>query len=314
MGNTTPPPKCFFTNLETKPTNSEFDGIEYQIEVNGINVELKLNWDLERLKQSLSSSEKLILKGDLLNYKKSVKLDFTSEDLIRKFILQSNAPKTPLDKLNLLFITLHNLQNYEGDELNFFKLFHENYLWEKLYLKNIDEFEFYINTLADKRLLSNVQKNNVGYIISAQITFEGLNYMIDLFENGINSKNCFIAMSFGSEMNEIREIIREVVDASKHSPIFIDEVHYEPELTINDAIISNIKKSKFCICDFTEQKNGVYFECGFALGRGMKVIYTCREDDFKKSHFDTNHFPHIIYKNTDELKQKLTDKIEAWID
>jgi nucleoside 2-deoxyribosyltransferase len=69
----------------------------------------------------------------------------------------------------------------------------------------------------------------------------------------------------------------------------------------------------FCISDFTEQKDGVYFEAGYALGRGLKVIYTCEEGDFKNSHFDTNHFPHIIYKNEVELEEKLINKIEAWI-
>jgi len=96
--------------------------------------------------------------------------------------------------------------------------------------------------------------------------------------------------------------------------ILIDEVHFDSESTINDAIIAQIKQAKFCISDFTQQKDGVYFEAGYALGRGLPVIYSCHKDDFEKSHFDTKHFPHIIYNNTEDLKRMLVDKINAWIE
>ena len=83
--------------------------------------------------------------------------------------------------------------------------------------------------------------------------------------------------------------------------------------TINDAIISEIKSCKFCIADFSQQKDGVYFESGFAVGLGKPVIYTCHKDWFDKTHFDTNHFPHLIYENNSEFIQKLDNKIKAWI-
>jgi len=79
-------------------------------------------------------------------------------------------------------------------------------------------------------------------------------------------------------------------------------------------MIRFIKKCKFLIADFTEQKHGVYFEAGFALGLKRPVIYTCSEEDFKDTHFDTNHYPHIVYKNLDDLEIRLKNKIQAWID
>ena len=66
--------------------------------------------------------------------------------------------------------------------------------------------------------------------------------------------------------------------------------------------------------DFTQPKNGVYFEAGYALDRGLPVIYLCREDDFGETHFDTNHFPHIVYSDLMELQTKLMDRIQAWLD
>ena len=84
-------------------------------------------------------------------------------------------------------------------------------------------------------------------------------------------------------------------------------------MTINDAMIAEIRKCKFMIADFTDNKHGVYFEAGFGLGLGKQVIYTCLEEHFKNTHFDTKHFPHIIYKNCQSLEESLINRIEAWV-
>jgi nucleoside 2-deoxyribosyltransferase len=120
-------------------------------------------------------------------------------------------------------------------------------------------------------------------------------------------------MSFSESVNDIRQTIKKVCEDLGYQAILIDEIHLDSAQTINDGIIAEIRKSKFMCADFTEQKDGVYFESGYALGQSKKVIYSCRDDWFDKSHFDTNHFPHIIYKNTDELYDKLKTKIEAWV-
>jgi len=114
-------------------------------------------------------------------------------------------------------------------------------------------------------------------------------------------------------MAATRNVIKDVVVNCGYQPLLIDEVNYDSEKTINDAIISSIKESKFLIADFTGQRHGVYFEAGYALGRNRPVIYLCQFDDFRNSHFDTNHYPHIVYKDLIELKVKLEDKIKAWI-
>jgi len=150
--------------------------------------------------------------------------------------------------------------------------------------------------------------------INIKLTFQGLEYIVNLQESGENSNNCFIAISFSDTASDIREIIKKAVRESGYEPLLIDELHYDSDLTINDAIIRFIKKSKFLIADFTEQKHGVYFEAGFALGLKRPVIYTCSFKDFKDTHFDTNHYPHIVYNNLDDLEIKLKDKIQAWIE
>ena len=58
---------------------------------------------------------------------------------------------------------------------------------------------------------------------------------------------------------------------------------------ITDEIMAEIRQSRFVIADYTGQKNGVYFEAGFALKLGLTVIPTCRTDEVGKLHFDIKH-------------------------
>lgn len=129
-----------------------------------------------------------------------------------------------------------------------------------------------------------------------------------------NSDKCFVAMSFDRTLEYLYDMaIKPACEESNFKPIRVDREHPGSGETINDAIIAGIRASHFTIADFTQHKNGVYFEAGFALGQGQKVIFTCRRDEFGKAHFDTNHYPHIIYETPEELKKALMDKINAWI-
>ena len=312
MGLSTAPVKCFITGLPTKNLPSDSDSIDYFVEFNGNKIAFKFDWDINSQLTELSENEKLILKGLALNdlwfddKTKIVKI----EDL-KHLIQHSSYPKSPNEKISNLLFKLYEKQKKEGEIIRFQEIFDKDYV-NSLFFKDTEECNFYIQVLDNSGLI--VSENNYeGYCIQYNFTFKGLNKIFESLENGKNSNNCFIAMSFGIGMTEIRTAIKEAVSDTGFNPLLIDEIHVESEQTINDGIIANIKKARFCIADFTQQKDGVYFEAGYALGRGLKVIYTCKENDFKETHFDTNHFPHIIYNTQDELKKRLIDKIEAWI-
>ena len=93
----------------------------------------------------------------------------------------------------------------------------------------------------------------------------------------------------------------------------IDRQYLESDVTINDAMIAEIKRSRFCIADFSKHKKGVYFEAGYALGRGIPVIYTCHREYMGDAHFDTKPYQHIVYADLDELKRLLINAIRARI-
>ncbi len=239
-----------------------------------------------------------------------------SNAILENIIDNAAVPKTPSDKINNLLKNFHSMQEYEGSTIKLPSS--ENNARLKfatsLYFKNNNELYFYIKTLNQEGLI-NCKDINLqdGHTAELSLKFLGLERVIELSNSGAISDKCFIAMSFSKEQKDTREAIKMAVIRSGFKPILVDELHTESDVTINDSIIREIKGCRFLIADFTEQKAGVYFEAGFALGLNRPVIYTCAEIDFINVHFDTNHYPHIVYSSLNDLTQKLYDKIEAWL-
>jgi hypothetical protein len=220
--------------------------------------------------------------------------------------IESYSNISPKEKLDHLLITLFEM----SDNSCFIERDFEDFALSVAFRTN-DELFLFLDALTQKEFISyNLEKS----LIYAQLKYQGLLEVSSLKEKGQNSKRCFVAMAFDPQMNETREAIRNGIKEAGYDAVFIDEVFPKSDQTINDAIIAEIKRSKFLVADFTKQKTGVYFEAGYALGRGLKVIYCCEEKDFKKSHFDLKPFSHILYSSTEELQKRLKYKIDAWIE
>lgn len=144
-----------------------------------------------------------------------------------------------------------------------------------------------------------------------KLTRQGLSRYYDLEKKGISSKQCFVAMNFDNAYDLTYEKIKEAVEHCGFEAYRVKNVQHNDDVT--DLIIAGIKKSRFLIADFTEQREGVYFEAGFARGLGRTVIWTCKESDKNNIHFDTDHFAHIFWKDEEDLKRQLVARIEATI-
>jgi hypothetical protein len=81
----------------------------------------------------------------------------------------------------------------------------------------------------------------------------------------------------------------------------------------DDEIISQIRKSRFLVADFTGHRGGVYFEARFAMGLGMPVFWTCRKDDLPHLHFDIRQYNCIDWADPADLAVRLRRRIEAVI-
>jgi nucleoside 2-deoxyribosyltransferase len=310
---------CIFTDLPVSPILDGRDAIEYVLELNGNRHVIRLpyyatQWPIEN---NFFKKNKNLLQALLFNNKwfDDEKI-FIELDNLKELIEKADYPKSPEEKLEALFLKLFSLQKEDGQKISLKSDYYKNKLWITLYFKSLNELNYYVQYLNEIGLIEanfGRTKDNFGELENYRISFKGLNRAIELQEKGLNSNLCFIAMSFKSETKPIREAIRSALIKTGFRAIIIDEENVDSDKTINDAIIANLKRCHFCISDFSFHSNGVYFESGFALGQGKKVIYTCSKEEFANAHFDIRPLQHIIYDSTDQLESDLINKIEAWI-
>lgn len=122
----------------------------------------------------------------------------------------------------------------------------------------------------------------------------------------------FVAMSFDESLREAwTNGFSPAIRAAGFSPFRIDSKDYVGG--VSDELIAEIRQSAFVIADYTQQKNGVYFEAGFALGMGLTVIPTCRADAVGSLHFDIKHLNTLLWSDPAELAQALSKRIVAVI-
>ncbi len=122
----------------------------------------------------------------------------------------------------------------------------------------------------------------------------------------------FIAMWFDKSMDVARDQgLDPAIRAAGYTPVIVSGVEHINK--IDDEIVSQIRKSKFLVADFTGHRGGVYFEAGFAMGLGLPVFWTCRRDDLANLHFDIRQYNCIDWVDTTDLAARLTRHIEAII-
>jgi nucleoside 2-deoxyribosyltransferase len=123
------------------------------------------------------------------------------------------------------------------------------------------------------------------------------------------SKQVFVAMWFDDKMEKVAQKIEEAIRSCELIPMIIKKKEHNNE--ISGEILFEIMKSRIIIADVTGQRNGVYFEAGFALGHQKSVIWSCQKEDLKNVHFDTRQYNHIVWTNEDDLCTKLKDRLIA---
>ena len=130
-----------------------------------------------------------------------------------------------------------------------------------------------------------------------------------------SDRNGFVAMWFDDSMEEVCENgIAPAIEDAGYNSVRIDRQEFLGK--VDDEIVDQIRQSRFVVADFTTSeasgaRSGVCYEAGFAYGLGIPVIYTCRQDRMKAVHFDTNHFNHITWETSEDLRTQLHRRIEA---
>ena len=176
------------------------------------------------------------------------------------------------------------------------------------------EIHYFFDYLVDKGWLEGAKhpmNGSFGYTVS----MEGYTQIADQTTNS-DSAQGFVAMWFNDDTNDVfAQGIAPGIEDAGYSPLRIDR---KPDADkIDDDIISEIRRSRFLVADFTHgadgARGGVYYEAGFARGLEIPVIFTCRDDMVNKLHFDTRQYAHIVWQEPAELRHMLCHRIMARI-
>jgi hypothetical protein len=177
---------------------------------------------------------------------------------------------------------------------------------------NAGEFTFYLQALqkdGSLRYENTPEAGQTNLTTFVTITLDGWQR---LARSGSGSRTAFVAMHFDANLNSaFSEGIEPAIREAGYEPLRVDRVHHNEKIC--DRIVSEIRRSRFVVADVTRQRQGVYFEAGFAMALGLPVIWSCKEDDKNNVHFDTRQYNHIFWKEPADLRRQLRDRILATI-
>ncbi|MBI2165693.1 MAG: hypothetical protein HYU29_04750 [Chloroflexi bacterium] len=164
----------------------------------------------------------------------------------------------------------------------------------------------FASVISDAINLGMLEQSGYG----TKIAWNGWDRVNELRGKRIDLDQAFVAMWFDPNLESAwKEGIKPALEEVGYSPIRIDEKQFNDK--IDDQIVAEIRRSALLIADVTGHRAGVYFEAGFALGLGIQVVWTCREDAIKEAHFDTRQYNHIVWKDAADLKARLVNRILA---
>ena len=180
-----------------------------------------------------------------------------------------------------------------------------------------DEVTYLVDYLEEEGWVRETHKGSRMILRSRQyrVTVSGHNKIADQTAS-TDPSQVFVAMWFNESVTEAYEkgIEPAILDCG-YEPKRIDRDSTVDK--IDDAIIAEIRRSRFLVADFTHGKKGarggVYYEAGFAHGLGIPVIFTCRKDMIDEVHFDTRQYAHILWDNPFDFRGSLRDRILARI-
>jgi nucleoside 2-deoxyribosyltransferase len=258
--------RCGLVNLEEEAAE-DFAGERFtEKDKSAISITLRNEWERSGRR---GSNRKLTL-SDIVN------------------IVSQYRPMNPIEKMDHALINFEKSSNYVGAKINI----DPRNDYPLYYCNEPGELEAICHLLFREGFtvapdVANPQND-------FYITAKGYQKLREIKKPGRDSKQCFVAVWFTSEMNNAFEkaikpaieFKEEGEDTPRFEAIKIDNIEHVND--INDEIIAQIRRSRFMVCDLTGYRGGVYFEAGFAYGLGLDVIYTCRKDWTKEGPLKDN--------------------------
>jgi hypothetical protein len=178
------------------------------------------------------------------------------------------------------------------------------------YSIDADSLLILVHVLLDDNLLRRLESSTTHQLAAVSLNTKGLMFVEGLQSAAPASAQAFVAMSFSDELRDAwLNGFDPTIRAAGYRPMRIDAEDYAGG--VMDRIISEIRLSRILIADCTQQRNGVYFEAGFAVGLGLTIIPTCQTDDMKNRHFDIQHLNTLEWETPPDLVSSVSKRIIA---
>lgn len=180
------------------------------------------------------------------------------------------------------------------------------------YCTTATEFQLLFDMLHDENLVNNGGfrgNEETGLEGKVRVKFAGWRHLQELERHTPRPREVFVAMSFHESMQSAFNLgIAPGIRDAGLTPRRVDDRPHSD--SIDQRILTMIRSSGMLVADFTQQRQGVYFEAGYALALGKPVIWCCRRDDRENLHFDTRQYNYILWDRPEDLRQQIAERIE----
>lgn len=215
------------------------------------------------------------------------------------------------EKQLLLLRAFERRTSFPGQAINVVPQFDYSLAWAA----GEKEFLYLLRSLIERGLVRRTDGPsdlNDSFVFEFEITSGGWSFLDEHARPGVISDQVFVAMSFAIELKPAWEdAISPSLVKAQFRPYRVDA---EPHIDrIDTKIITEIRNSRFLVADVTQQRPGVYFEAGYALGLGLPVLWCVRADDLRNVHFDTRQYNHIVWEDEQHLADQLYLYVSAII-
>jgi nucleoside 2-deoxyribosyltransferase len=233
-----------------------------------------------------------------LHFSDSNYISVSMDEFLNRF------PNNLIEKQNRALLLLYKMYPEYGQQIREFDC-------HMFFAKNTIELGFIIESMVTKNWVKvGIKKSSNGepfFSLPFTITDDGWVEIENAVQN-LNKKQVFIAMKF-KDMDNIYNAIYRAVEDAHFIPLRIDKKEHTNQ--ISNEIQYEISRSVLIVADVTGQNQGVYFEAGYAIGLNIPVIWTCNEKEINEIHFDTRQYNTILWKDEDDLYEKLKKRIIA---
>jgi hypothetical protein len=129
-------------------------------------------------------------------------------------------------------------------------------------------------------------------------------------EDAIQPGYVFIAMPMAADDSSLQDVHDTIKHACQNCGLQaerVDDVEHNERIT--DRMLESLRRAQFVIADLTSARPNVFYEAGYAHGRGKTPIYVAR--DGTALEFDLKDYPVIFFRNMRELREGLERRLRA---